>query len=106
MLPPYCAKLFYVPLSFQSFSTSFLVDSGAFSSAVSPLIIDKIKQVSPTSFENLPSNPFPVVKVANGSYAKTLGLVNISFTLANQPFTEQFMILPKMNKQNSRFTLF
>ena len=36
--------------------------------------------------------------MANGSYAKTLGLVNISFTLANQPFTEKFLILPKMNK--------
>ena len=74
------------------------MDSGAFSSAISPLIIDKIKKVSPTSIENLPSNPSPVVKVANGSYAKTLGLVNISFTLANQPFTEQFLILPKMSK--------
>ena len=38
--------------------------------------------------------------MANGIYAKTLGLVNISFTLANQPFTEQFLILPKMNKPN------
>ena len=57
----------------------------------------KIKSSAPQSIKYLDTNPFPVVKVANATHAKTLGQVEITFTLANQVFTEKFLLLPKMN---------
>ena len=41
--------------------------------------------------------PSPVVKVSNANHAKTLGQVEITFTLANQVFTEKFLLSPLIN---------
>ena len=96
-MPPFSSNLFFVPLTFKSLSLKFLVDSGAFSSALTPSMLEKIKSSAPQSIKYLDTNPFPVVKVANATHAKTLGQVEITFTLANQVFTEKFLLLPKMN---------
>ena len=96
-MPLFSSNLFFVPLTFKSLSLKFLVDSGAFSSALTLSTLEKIKSSAPQSIKNLDTNPFPVVKVANATHAKTLGKVEITFTLANQVFTEKFLLLPKMN---------
>ena len=97
VMPPFSSNLFFVTLTFKSLSLKFLVDSGAFSSALTPSMLEKIKSSAPQSIKYLETNPFPVVKVANATHAKTLGKVEITFTLANQVFTEKFLLLPRMN---------
>ena len=48
---PFSSNLFFVPLTFKSLSLKFLVDSGAFSSALTPSMLEKIKSSAPQSIK-------------------------------------------------------
>ena len=73
------------------------MDSGAFSSAPTPAMREKIKSSAPQSNKYLDTNPFHVAKVANATHAKTLDQIEITFTLTSQVFTKKFLLLPKTN---------
>ena len=75
-----------------------MVDTGAFSSAIAPCVVENIKSNFPQSVNICKNSPSSVVKVANGETVRTLGAVELTFRLGCRNFTEKFLLLPKMNR--------
>ena len=94
---PTSSPLFSVPLSFSSYSIHALVDTGAFSSALTPDHLTKIRLKNPNAISNESKTSIPV-KVANGQKLSTLGSVVLTFKLGGQSFSEPFLLLKTMNR--------
>ena len=89
-------SLFSVPLQF-SFKVKVLFDSGAFSSAMPLSIFNKLIRTCPKAITQY--NPQPsTVKVANGASITTHGTFQASFKIANETFTETFILMETMNQ--------
>ena len=93
---PTSSPLFSVPLSFSSYSIHALVDTGAFSSALTPDHLSKIRLKNPNAISNESKTSIPV-KVANGQKLSRLGSVVLTFKLGGQSFSEPFLLLKTMN---------
>ena len=89
--------LFCVPIAFNDTKITALVDTVAFSSAITPHFISFIESKSPTAILSKSAEKTKV-KDDNGNIVSTLGKVELSFFLGGQIFTESFLILPRMNR--------
>ena len=90
-------NLFYLPLHFHKFCFKILIDTGAFSSALSKTILQKIKLNKPACVTQL-SNNFPEkVYVADGKKVRVMGKVIIELNVRLNTYSEEFLILDQMS---------
>ena len=90
-------NLFYLPLHFHKFCFKILIDTGAFSSALSKTILQKIKLNKPACVTQL-SNSFPEkVYVADGKKVRVMGKVIIELNVGLNTYSEEFLILDQMS---------
>ena len=89
-------SLFSVPIHF-SFPVKALIDTGAFSSAMPLSVFHKLQNQRPNMISQF--NPASsIVKVANGTSIATFGSFNACFKIADETFSERFLILKSMNQ--------
>ena len=89
-------SLFSIPINF-TFTVKALIDTGAFCSAMPLNIFTKLQKENPASITHY--NPTPSsIRVANGSLVPTYGTFKATFNIANEKFTETFLLLKTMNQ--------
>ena len=89
-------SLFSIPINF-TFTVKALIDTGAFCSAMPLHIFTKLQKENPASITHY--NPTPSsIRVANGSLVPTYGTFKATFNIANEKFTETFLLLKTMNQ--------
>ena len=90
-------NLFYLPLHFHKFCFKILIDTGAFSSALSKTILQKIKLNKPACVTPLPNNFPGKVYAADGKKVRVLGKVIIDLNVGLNTYSEEFLILDQMS---------
>ena len=90
-------NLFYLPLHFHRYCFKILIDTGAFSSALSKTILQKITQNKPACVTKLPNNFPERVYVADGKKVRVLGKVLIELKVGLNTYSEEFLVLDQMS---------
>ena len=90
-------NLFYLPLHFQGYCFKILIDTGAFSSALSKTILQQITQNKTACVTKLPTNFLERVYVADGKKVRVLGKVLIELMVGLNTYSEQFLVLDQMS---------
>ena len=75
----FATNLFYVPLQFNNFTVKALIDTGAFSSAISRNLVQKNKNFSPESIKVLDTSYPTKVRVADGQQINGCGTAKLCF---------------------------
>ena len=90
-------NLFYLPLHFQGNCFKILIDTGAFSSALSKTILQNITLNKPACVTKLPKNFPEKVYVADGKKVRVLGKVLIELNVGLNTYSEEFLVLDQMS---------
>ena len=90
-------NLFYLPLHFHGYCFIILIDTGAFSSALSKTILQKITQNKPACVNKLPNNVPERVYVADDKKVRVLGKVLIELNVGLNTYSEEFLVLDQMS---------
>ena len=89
-------KMLYVPLQFDKYENSALLDTGAIQSAMSEAELRKITTAHPEAIlQELPPPNFKI-QIANGNLVPVRKQVLLRFYVAGKVFEETFLILPTM----------
>ena len=72
-----------------------LVDTEAFSSAITPCVVKNTKSKFPQSVNICKNSPSSVLKEANGETIRTLEAGELTFRLGCRNFTEIFLLFQK-----------
>ena len=86
-------NLFCLPLHFQGYCFKILIDTGAFSSALSKTIT----QNKPACVSKLPNNFPERVYVAEGKKVRVLGKVPIELNVCLNTYSKESLVLDQMN---------
>ena len=90
-------NLFYIPLHFHKYCFKILIDTGAFSGALSKTILQKVKLSKPACVIQLP-HIFPEkVYVADGKKVRVLGKLIFDLNVGLNTYSEEFLFLDQMS---------
>ena len=95
-MPNFGTNLLYVPLQFDNDTFKALIDTGAFSSAISRNLVQKFKSCSPESIEVLDTSYPTKVRVADGQI-NVCGKAEFCIQLGLNHYKEDFLILEQMS---------
>ena len=90
-------KLFYIQISFGVFYTILLIDTGAFSTAMAKVLLQKIQRLSPEAIIKFYHQFSSIVRFANGQKTEVFNSVTIAIRIADSKLEEEFLILKYMN---------
>ena len=90
-------NLFYLSSHFQGYCFKTLIDNGAFSSAVSKTVPQKITQIKPACVTKLLNNFPERVYVADGKKVRVLVKVLIELNVGLNTYSKEFLVLDQMS---------